>query len=528
MRGALDGPGPGVHRSRRRGIWGYVALFLGGLAAPGLAHSPAFWPAVHSSSGFTVPVASGILYSHFTVGTAAGPLNVHHLSVDLSNPTVRVGPGLAHNRLMSDDETVSSMVARSGAIAGVNADFFDIHGSGMPLNIVVRDGELLRSPTDRVALAIRRDGGIRIDRFKWTGTVVLANTGESHALVGYNAGLPSDGFMVISAVRGYGAPVPEPKMRQAVAELMPAGPPLARVGPGTDPPGLYTVKRVWLQQAFHTPFPAGEILLVGRGRAAAKWIQSTLSAGTAVQVNLTTDPDWHELRTAIGGGPILVQGGRLVNDPHSPSARDRGSRHPMTALGVLRGGRAVILVEVDGRQPHLSVGLTQPQLAAYMQWLGASEAMAFDSGGSATMVVRLPGGTHPTVVNSPSDGRERPVADALLFYSTAVPGPAVRLLINANQPLRLLTGATAPLSIIGVDAQGNPVAPPQPIRVTAQPELVTVTAGSVRVGEIPGTGVLRAEGGGASGMVSLSVVARPAAARVPASAAVEAQLPTQP
>src|SRR5438445_9175075 len=329
--GAPDGPVPGIHRSRRRSIWAYVAAFLGVCAGPALAHSPDFWPAVLSSSGFTVPVASGILYSHFTVRTAAGPLNVHHLSVDLSNPTVRVGLGLAHNRLMSNDETVSSMVARSGAIAGVNADFFDIHGSGMPLNIVVRDGELLRSPTDRVAFAVRKDGSVRIDRFTWTGTVVLPKTGESHALVGYNAGLPSDGLMVISAVRGYGAPTPEPGMRQAVAELM-----HGQVGEvrGTDAPGLYTVRQVWLQQALHAPFPAGEILLVGRGRAAAKWIQRALSAGTPVQVNLTTDPDWHELRAAIGGGPLLVQGGRLVSDPHSPSAKDRHSRHPVVAAGV--------------------------------------------------------------------------------------------------------------------------------------------------------------------------------------------------
>src|SRR5438105_13722661 len=185
VRGASAGRAPGIiNRSRRHAIWACVAVFLCVPAGPGLAQSLDFWPAVHWSSGFPVPVASGILYSHFTVGTAAGPLNVHHLSVDLSNPTVRVGPGLAHNRLMSDDETVSSMVARSGAIAGVNADFFDIHGSGMPLNIVVRDGELLRSPTDRVALAIRKDGSIRIDRFTWTGTVVLPKTGEAHALVG--------------------------------------------------------------------------------------------------------------------------------------------------------------------------------------------------------------------------------------------------------------------------------------------------------------------------------------------------------
>ena len=534
VRGASAGRAPAI-RSRRHAIWACVAVFLCVPAGPGLAQSLDFWPAVFSSSGFTVPVASGILYSHFKVGTAAGPLNVHHLSVDLSNPTVRAGAGLAHNRLMSDDETVSSMVARSGAIAGVNGDFFDIRGSGIPLNIVVRDGELVRSPTAWVAFAIRKDGRPRIDRFKWTGTVVLSRTGESHALAGYNAGLPSDGLMVISDALGYGAPAPEPGMRQTVAELAPAGSPAAPVRPGKAPgvpgaatPDLYTVKQVWVQQAFYAPFPAGEILLVGRGRA-ANWIRDKVPAGTEVQVNLTTDPDWHELRAAIGGGPVLVQCGRVVNDPHPPSPGERNVRFPVTALGILKDGRTVILVEVDGRQPHLSIGLTQPQLAAYMNWLGASEAMAFDSGGSATMVVRLPGRPHPAVVNSPSDGHERRVANALLFYSSAVPGPAVRLMLNANQPLQLLTGETAPLSIIGVDAQGNPVAPPQPVRVTAQPQLVTVTAaGVVRVGEIAGTGILRAESGGVSGTVALSVVARRAEQPPTASATVGAQLPIEP
>src|SRR5437762_2958231 len=82
--------------------------------------------------------------------------------------------GSAMSRPMRDDETASSMVARSGAIAGVNGDFFDIRGSGTPRNIVVRDGELVRSPSAWVAFAIRKDGRPRIDRFKWTGTVVLS------------------------------------------------------------------------------------------------------------------------------------------------------------------------------------------------------------------------------------------------------------------------------------------------------------------------------------------------------------------
>ncbi|HLW48611.1 MAG TPA: phosphodiester glycosidase family protein [bacterium] len=51
-----------------------------------------------------------------------------------------------------------------------------------------------------------------------------------------------------------------------------------------------------------------------------------------------------------------------------------------------------------------------------MRWLGAANAIEFDSGGSVTMAVRFPGRSAPTVVNSPSDGHERPVADALMVY----------------------------------------------------------------------------------------------------------------
>jgi exopolysaccharide biosynthesis protein len=90
----------------------------------------------------------------------------------------------------------------------------------------------------------------------------------------------------------------------------------------------------------------------------------------------------------------------------------------VNAVGISRDARTLLLVSVDGRQPRLSVGLTQPQLAAYMRWLGAYQAMEFDSGGSVTMAVRLPGRSRPVVVNSPSDGHERPVAKALLVFRT--------------------------------------------------------------------------------------------------------------
>jgi exopolysaccharide biosynthesis protein len=404
------------------------------LTVPGLAQAPQFWPVVRSSVGYSMQVAPGILYSRYAVRTEAGPLSIHHLRVDLTNPSVRVSTSLSNDQLIGDNERVSSMARRYQAVGGVNADYFDIGESGMPLNIMVRDGALLRSPSGRVALAIGKDRSIRIVRYRWDGSIIVSATRQSYWIAGLNTGIVAEGLTVLSNARGYGAPEPGP-VRQTVLELAPA-----KASPDTSLPAIesrtvssgartsYTVRQVWAQQAFYAPFPKDEILVVGRG-GAAQWLLGNIKAGMTLDVQLNTVPGWQDTATVVGGGPLLVQDGRIVDDPLNPVAAERDHPHPVSAVGISADGKTMLLVAVDGRQPRLSVGLTQPQLAAYMRWLGAFQAMEFDSGGSVTMAVRFPGRAAPTVVNSPSDGHERPVANALLIFSKPVVGGPV-----AHQP----------------------------------------------------------------------------------------------
>jgi Phosphodiester glycosidase len=347
---------------------------------------------------------------------------------------VRLGVALAHNRLISGDETVSSMVRRSGAVAGINGDYFDIGDSGMPLNILVQEGRLLRSPTGWAALAVGADGRARIVRYAWRGSILLPATMATHWIAGFNTGIVPEGLTVLSIARGYGAPPPDPGMRQTVVEVIPAEPSSDQAVAGAaadlavpssgDGGPLYKVKQVWPQQAYYAPFPRGTLLVVGRGRA-ADWLLQNVTPDMPLRVNLATDPDWRGVETVIGGGPVLVQNGQLIDDPHSPVPNERFHRNPVSAVGISRDAQTLLLVSVDGRQPRFSVGLTQPQLAAYMRWLGAYQAMEFDSGGSVTMAVRLPGRSVPVVVNSPSDGHERRVANALLVFRASL-GTAVR------------------------------------------------------------------------------------------------------
>jgi uncharacterized protein YigE (DUF2233 family) len=106
-----------------------------------------------------------------------------------------------------------------------------------------------------------------------------------------------------------------------------------------------------------------------------------------------------------GVGGLLVDNGKVVTEILDI--------HPRTAVGVSQDGRYLFLTVVDGRQPGLSEGMSLVELAEWMtQQLGCWDAMNLDGGGSTTMVMRNPDAS-ARIVNSPSGGVQRSVANHL-------------------------------------------------------------------------------------------------------------------
>ena len=140
------------------------------------------------------------------------------------------------------------------------------------------------------------------------------------------------------------------------------------------------------------------VLSLGPGLASAVPV---VQPGLTLQISTETVPDLGGVTVAIGGGPALVHQGKAM--------RWSGflkMRHPRSAVGWNKD--YIYLVEVDGRQSNISLGMTFPELADYMIKLGCAEAMNLDGGGSATLWAL------GSVRNSPSEGDERPAANALV------------------------------------------------------------------------------------------------------------------
>lgn len=100
-------------------------------------------------------------------------------------------------------------------------------------------------------------------------------------------------------------------------------------------------------------------------------------------------------------------------DPNHPLHKDSYDvLHPRTAYGIDEEYNWFLIVVVDGRQPGVSEGLSLMELADLFLENNADEAINMDGGGSTTIVTEDRG-----VLNTPSDGEERPVANHLGIYA---------------------------------------------------------------------------------------------------------------
>lgn len=132
--------------------------------------------------------------------------------------------------------------------------------------------------------------------------------------------------------------------------------------------------------------------LVGVGRRRAQ-----------IQGNTMKPRRW--MTGAVSGWPLLNRDCEPLQDLPGSDHFTRAP-HPRTAVGLSANGRTMYFVVADGRREGVP-GPTLPELAAFMDEIGACVAMNLDGGGSSAMWVE------DEIVNRPSDGAERKVGDHL-------------------------------------------------------------------------------------------------------------------
>jgi hypothetical protein len=334
----------------------------------------------------------------------AGPVAVQLLRLDPDRVELRSALGRDE---IKGTERVLDIATRNGAIAAVNAGFFE--PSGEPAGVLKIGGQLVSDASrQRGAVAILAPGDytgpIRLlfDRVTVAGAIRFKVEGRNHTvpIAGIDTTQARGGLTLYTSWSRR-----EMDSGQEGTEWVLRGSP-------------FTV-RERRSGTSRTPVPKDGAVLSFGGTTPPRPLDR-LEVGSVVEIvqefvtGMGTRPrDWLRAPQIVGGAGLLVFERRMITD-WAPERMREGfttERHPRTIIGV-GSDREIWLVTVDGRQPEISLGMSFIELQGLARRLGLRGALNLDGGGSTTMVVK------GQIVNHPSDPTgPRAVSDALLVFA---------------------------------------------------------------------------------------------------------------
>ncbi|MBR5912979.1 MAG: phosphodiester glycosidase family protein [Selenomonadaceae bacterium] len=300
----------------------------------------------------------------------------------------KVCPVIARNQIQGR-ATLSGITSNYNDIAMINASYFERDGSIIGM-LQIDDTIVSRDDYTRSAIGIKQDGTIVFGQVGYHG--VFDIEGKEFPICGVNCDRPKDSIVLYT--NQFGAST---NTNDSGVELIVRNGVISSVMRGKG----------------NNRIPSDGYIISAQGNA---WeLFKGVNVGDDIIIDqevLVKDENFYDAIHIVGAGPRLVKNGQIYVTADEEAFPDdiRVGRAPRSAFGVTKYGDYIFAV-VDGRQAH-SQGCTLQEWADILiNQFGAVDAINLDGGGSAELIV------NDNIVNSPSDGQERPVASALMILS---------------------------------------------------------------------------------------------------------------
>ena len=422
-------------------------------------------------------------------------------------PNREVVPIVTYGDALTDRSTVTAMAQQLEAqgyrvVAGFNGDFYNT-GTGLPIGLVVADGELRSS-----------DAGYYAIGFKKNGSAVLGKPGiQISADLGYGV---SDGFGGYTPIIRLISAINKARVSEGGIYLYTQDFNAKRTN-GTTEPGVDVVCSVTdgelaiggtltlaveqvLDGVKATPVSEGQVVLSVNLKSNSYYVDAlrNIPVGTEITVTMTAaDEEWNEVRYAVGALYSLVENGEVVSGLAAGSS-------PRTAIGQRPDG-TLVFYTIDGRKSGHSIGASLTQVGKRLIELGCETALCLDGGGSTTLAVTEPDELTAKAINMPSEGSERAVTNQIFLVADSDPsGRLSHFYVNADQS-HVLAGSKVNISAAAVDTHFIPMNK----KYTLQASDGVLDGSTLMTPEYGGEIRVTAAGGGKSGTTTVYAVAEP-------------------
>lgn len=343
-------------------------------------------------------LSTGITYERIEKYTSQGWMNINVVRTNLTDPYTKVEP-VTNKEGVSNRGTLSSMLKSSGAVAGVNGDFFYMGNPTYTYGPIIKDGEIITSPLPYSygypSVTRLLDGTVDISL--WNPNITLYGSDDiQYDIVVMNKTSNIDwGPTILTS--DWNKMSPGYSGDKDILEVVVVN---------------NTVSEVRRNQP-STIIPEEGYIVASCNPDTIEKMTNSFKSGQPVSLNIELDFNTENIDWSFGGLNHLVKNGE-INDISDEVL----GAHPRTAIGFNKDNTEMILVTVDGRNKEYT-SIKQTELAQIMVDLGAYNVVNMDGGGSTTMGIDFLKNSNITIVNMPSDGYERKIASGVGVFNTA-------------------------------------------------------------------------------------------------------------
>ncbi len=306
------------------------------------------------------------------------------LEIDVSYGKAQVKPALSFNSTFGF-ETLSTIVKREKAYAGINAGFFYEYGE--PLGLVICDGKMMSSSSGKYPAFKLKNGKASFGKVKTTIKIKFPNTTlncrvnrdeisnkNSDEISDKTGDEISDGAVLYNSFFGSTNRVKTENITITVVKNKVVK--IAKSNGTTKIPEdgfLITIKNA---HGAHI----GDLK-----------IKKDDYVKTYGSYQMAANTEAYEC------GCYIVKNGKNVAPKRDAWIGTLENNDPRTAIGIKENGK-VVLVTCDGRQPGYSYGMSGKEFAKYLIGMGVKDAAMLDGGATTEMIV------NGKIVNKTSDG----------------------------------------------------------------------------------------------------------------------------
>lgn len=343
-------------------------------------------------------VTEGFRYT--LIQQSAVPNVMHIFEIDLRNPFLQID-AFKPDHFLRSTRLLSEMVEQPGqenVIGAVNGDFFS--KEGFPSGAQVHDGQILKNPADPwYALGVTSGRKVFIEHVFFSGTIII-NSFTGMTIDGFNKPRLENETVLYNSFFG-----PETNTNAYGAEVTIR----AKFSGKSIGDTVRGIVAAVDSVSGNNPLTDSTIVISVHGEEKIKLVRR-MFVGQILEIVIRDDTREDKIHTVIGGFPFLVNNKKnLIAENPDATSDFYVKRTARTAVGIADSAQKLYIVCVDGNQANYSAGMTLSELADWMIGLGCERALNLDGGGSTTMILR------GQLINRPSEGKERPISNALLI-----------------------------------------------------------------------------------------------------------------